>query len=54
MAEEKNIIVHFAVPQSVYGQMVALAEYKGLKLDQLCTIAVGAGLKAVMKLKGFK
>lgn len=54
MADEKNIIVHFGVPESVYVQMVQLAEFKGLKLDQLCTIAVGAGLKSVMKLKGLK
>lgn len=54
MADEKTIIVHFGVPESVYGQLVKLAEFKGLKIDQLCTIAVGAGLKKVMGLKGFK
>lgn len=54
MADEKTIIVHFGVPESVYGALVELANAKGLSLDKLCTIAVGAGLKSVMKLKGRK
>lgn len=54
MADEKTIIVHFGVPESVYNSLLTLASVKGLQLDQLCTIAVGAGLKSVMKLKAGK
>lgn len=54
MANEKTIIVHFGVPESVYGALMELANAKGIALDQLCAIAVGAGLKFVFKLKGNK
>lgn len=52
MANEKTIVVHFGVPESVYNSLLVLANSKGIALDQLCTIAVGAGLKSIYKLKG--
>lgn len=54
MADEKTIVVSFGVPESVYGALQDLAAAKNIRLDQLCTIAVGAGLKSVMKLPGRK
>ena len=54
MANEKTVIVEFGVPESVYGALIELANAKGIRVDQLCAIAVGAGLKSVMKVKGFK
>lgn len=51
MANEKTIIVEFGVPESVYAALLQLADAKGIRLDQLCSIAVGAGLKSVFKMK---
>lgn len=54
MANEKTIIIEFGVPESVYGALLEISNAKGIRLDQLCAIAVGAGLKSVMKIKGCK
>ena len=51
MLNEKTIIVEFGVPESVYSALLTLANAKGIRLDQLCTIAVGAGLKSVCNIK---
>lgn len=50
MAEEKTMIVHFGVPESVYNDMVSFAAAKGVSLDQLCSVAVAAGLAKALKL----
>lgn len=54
MANEKTIIIEVAVPESVYGALVEISNEKRIRLDQLLTIAIGAGLKSVMKIKGCK
>lgn len=49
MDEEKTMIVHFGVPESVYNDMVSFASAKGVSLDQLCSIVVAAGLANALK-----
>lgn len=53
MANEKTIIIEFGVPESVYRSLLELSAAKGIRLDQLCAIAVGSGLRTFLP-KGCK
>jgi len=52
MANEKTIIIDFGVPESVHAELSALAASQSIRLDQLCTIAIGAGLVQMLKKGG--
>ena len=48
----KTIIVEFGVPESVYNSLCDLAAANAVRLDQLLTMCVGAGLVKFLPLKG--
>ena len=50
---ERMLIINIGVPESVYNHLQHLADLKGLHLDQLCSVAIGAGLADLWKREYF-